>query len=252
MVIYLIKFLYFWMLPPACFVVLLAWLAWRLRRSSHGLSALAWLIAVLMYASSIQPVSEALLRPLEYRHPLPLHVEGDSILLLGGGSTTDVPLPEGWTGQVADVPAQRLIGAFLLHRRTGWPVLVSGGEVFRGSGREAIVMREILISLGMKPEKIIVEDRSLNTAENALFSAVMLKARGLSRPVLVTSAFHMARSVEEFRHARVEVTPYPVGYYVTRGSYWNALSWVPSYTAMRGTGMALKEYMGLAAVWMRR
>ena len=85
------------------------------------------------------------------------------IVLLGGGTMADVPMPEGWRGQVADVPAQRLIGAYALHRRTGWPILVSGGEVFRGDGTEAGVMQAILVSLGMSPDKIIIEPRSLNT-----------------------------------------------------------------------------------------
>ena len=249
--IYAIKFLYSWVLPPACFVVALMWLAWRLRRKSRGLAGMTWLLAALMYVLSIQPVSEALLRPLEYRHPLPLQVEGDSILLLGGGSMADVPMPEGWVGQVLDVPAQRIIGAYALHRRTGWPVVTSGGEVYRGDGREAVVMRDILVSLGMAPDKIILEDRSLNTTENAIFSAEIMKQRGLSRPVLVTSAFHMARSVEEFQQAGVTATPYPVGFYVPRSSYWNAISWVPSGAALRGTGIALKEYMGLAALKVR-
>ena len=250
--IYAIKFLYSWVLPPACFVVALMWLAWRLRRKSRGLAGMVWLLAALMYVLSIQPVSEALLRPLEYRHPLPLQVEGDSILLLGGGSMADVQMPQGWVGQVLDVPAQRILGAYVLHRRTGWPIVTSGGDGYRGDGREAVVMRDILVSLGMTPDKIILEDRSLNTTENAIFSAAIMKQRGLSRPVLVTSAFHMARSVEEFKQAGVVAIPYPVGYYVPRGSYWNATSWVPSASALRGTGIALKEYLGLAALKVRR
>ena len=249
--IYAIKFLYSWVLPPACFVVALVWLAWRLRRKSRGLSVMTVLIAALMYAASIQPVSETLLRPLEYRHPLPLQVEGDSIILLGGGSLADVPMPEGWVGQVGDVPAQRIIGAYALHRRTGWPVVTSGGEVYRGDGKEAVVMRDILVSLGMAPDKIILEDRSLNTTENAIFSAEIMKQRGLSRPVLVTSAFHIARSMEEFKQAGVVATPYPVGYYTSRQDYWNVLSWAPSAAAMRGTALALKEYLGLAVLLVR-
>ena len=172
-------------------------------------------------------------------------------MLLGGGTMADVPMPEGWRGQVADVPAQRLIGAYALHRRTGWPILVSGGEVFRGDGTEAVVMQAILVSLGMSPDKIIMEPRSLNTTENAKMSADIMRLRGYKRPVLVTSAFHMRRSVEEFKQAGVMVTPYPMGYYTPRRDYWNALSWVPSAAAMRGTGLALKEYMGLAILSVR-
>ena len=123
--------------------------------------------------------------------------------------------------------------------------------MYRGDGREAVVMQDILISLGMAADKIILEDRSLNTTENAVFSAAILKQRGLSQPILVTSAFHMARSVEEFHLAGVTTIPYPVGYYVPRGSYWNATSWVPSASALRGTSLALKEYLGLAALKVR-
>ena len=249
--IYVFKYIYTWLLPPAIFVLLLLWLSWRLWRKARDQAWMALAIAALLYFFSIQPVSEALLRSLEYKHVLPQKVEGDLIVLLGGGTMADVPMPEGWRGQVADVPAQRLIGAYALHRRTGWPILVSGGEVFRGDGTEAVVMQAILVSLGMSPDKIIMEPRSLNTTENAKMSADIMRLRGYKRPVLVTSAFHMRRSVEEFKQAGVTVTPYPVGYYTPRRDYWNVLSWVPSAAAMRGTGLALKEYMGLAVLSVR-
>ena len=249
--IYVFKYIYTWLLPPAIFVLLLLWLSWRLWRKARNQAWLTLAIAALLYLSSIQPVPEALLRSLEYKHVLPQKVEGDLIVLLGGGTMADVPMPEGWRGQVGDVPAQRLIGAYALHRRTGWPILVSGGEVFRGDGTEAVVMQAILVSLGMSPDKIIMEPRSLNTAENAKLSAEIMRLRGYKRPVLVTSAFHMPRSLAEFKQAGVTAEPYPVGYYTSRRDYWNALSWVPSAAAMRGTGLALKEYMGLAVLRVR-
>lgn len=249
--IYLIKYIYTWFLPPAIFVLGLIWLACRLWRRSRQLSGLSWLLAVLLYGISIQPVSELLLRPLEYHHPLPQKVEGDSIVLLGGGTLADVPLPAGWQGQVGDAAAQRIIGAYVLHRQTGWPIIPSGGEVFRGTGTEAEVMTDILVSLGMDRTKIFAEPNSLNTTQNAQFSAEILRQQGLTRPVLVTSAFHMRRSVTEFNRAGLTVTPYPVGYYVTRGSHWNALSWTPTFSALRGSGLAIKEYLGLTALAFR-
>ena len=66
--IYLIKFLYSWVLPPACFVVALVWLGWRLWRRSRRLAGVAWVVALLLYAASVSPVSEWLLRGLEYRY----------------------------------------------------------------------------------------------------------------------------------------------------------------------------------------
>ena len=250
--IYAIKFLYSWVLPPACFVLALAWLGWRLWRRSQRLAGVAWALALLLYAASVQPVSERLLHYLEHRYP-PANVAGaDVIIVLGGGTVRDVPTPPGWGGQLHDVSAQRLLAAFALHRQIGLPVLASGGEVFSGEGHEARYMRDILLTQGMTVDKIIVEDRSLTTTENARFSAQILRDRGLHRPLLITSAFHMPRSVRNFELAGVEVMPYPVGFYSSRQYQGNILSWIPSGSALRGTSIALKEYLGLAALAVKR
>ena len=249
--IYLLKFFYSWLLPPAIFVLLLLCLAWRLHKKNVRLAVSAGLVAALLYLSSIQPVAEMLLRPLEYKYPLPQSAGGDVIVLLGGGSLAEVPLPQGWSGQVTDGANQRLIGAYVLHRRTGLSVVPSGGEVFRGNGAEALVMRDVLVSLGMAPDKVVAEAKSLNTQQNAEFTARLLRQYGWQRPVLVTSAFHMRRSVEEFKRVGVIVTPYPTGYYSLRRDYWHVLSWVPSASALDLTSLALKEYLGLAALLLR-
>ena len=249
--IYVLKFFYSWVLPPACFVVVLAWLGWRLWRRSHRLSGVAWTVALLLYAASISPVSEWLLRGLEYRYAPAAVTGADGIVVLGGGSVKDVPTPPGWSGQLHDAAGQRLMAAFVLHRQTGLPLLVSGGEVFAEYGREAVIMRDTLVSFGVAPAQIILEDRSLNTTENARFTAPILRERGWRRPLLVTSAFHMARSVAEFQRAGISAAPYPAGYYASRRYHWTLLDMVPSGSAMRGTSIALKEYLGLAALAAR-
>jgi uncharacterized SAM-binding protein YcdF (DUF218 family) len=249
--IYLIKFLYSWLLPPACFVVALVWLGWRLWRRSRRLAGVAWAVALLLYASSISPVSEWLLRGLEYRHAPAAVAGADGIVVLGGGTMKDVPTPPGWSGQLQDAAGQRLLAAVVLHRQTGLPLMVSGGEVFAEYGREAVIMRDILVSLGVSPERVILEDRSLNTTENARLTAPILRERGLRRPLLVTSAFHMPRSVAEFQRAGVSVAPYPAGFYTSRHYHGTLLDVVPSGSALRGTSIALKEYLGLAALAVR-
>ena len=249
--IYLIKFLYSWLLPPACFVLALAGLGWRLWRRSHRLSGVAWTVALLLYAAAAPPVSEWLLRGLEYRYAPAAVAGADGIVVLGGGTVKDVPTPPGWSGQLHDAASQRLLAAYALHRQTGLPLLVSGGEVFAEYGREAVIMRDILLSFGVSPAQIVLEDRSLNTTENARFTAPILRERGWRRPLLVTSAFHMARSVAEFQRAGISAAPYPAGYYAGRRYHWTLLDMVPSGSAMRGTSIALKEYLGLAALAAR-
>lgn len=249
--IYWIKFLYLWVLPPACFVIALAWLGWRLWRRSRRLAGVAWVLALLLYAAAAPPISEWLLRILEYRYASGGGAGADVIVVLGGGTTKDVPTPTGWSGQLHDAAGQRLMAAYALHRQTGLPLLVSGGEVFAEYGREAVIMRDILVSFGVVPEKVILEDRSLNTTQNARFTAPILRERGWIHPLLVTSAFHMPRSVTEFQRVGISVTPYPVGFYASRRYHGTLLDVVPSGSAMRGTSIALKEYMGLAALAVR-
>lgn len=247
--IYAIKFLYSWLLPPAIFVLLLLYLAWRCRKRMRRMTVLLVLTALLLYLCALSPVAELLLHRLEYQYAPADYTKADVIVVLGGGTVANVPAVPGWSGQLHDVAAQRILAAYVLHRKTGLPVLASGGEVYAGEGRESVYMRDILVSMGMDGMKALIEDRSLNTTENAQFTAQVLKERGFSRPLLVTSAFHMPRSVKNFSQFDVAALPYPVGYYTSRtGGPTHFLSWVPSYSAMRGTGLALKEYMGLIAL----
>ena len=107
--VYMIKFLYSWLLPPAIFVVLLFWLAWRCRKPVKGMVVLLSALAILLYFCSVPPVAELLLRHLEYQY-VPADTKGaDVIVVLGGGTVGDVPTPPGWSGQLHDVAAQRLL-----------------------------------------------------------------------------------------------------------------------------------------------
>ena len=240
-------YFYAWVLPPGIFIVLLLALAWR-RRKQPGLACVLAGLALIIYITSLPYVSMQLLKPLEYEYPLPAQAAGDVIVVLGGGVIQNVPAPTAWGGQLSDAMAQRIMAAVELHRRIGAPVLVSGGEVYAGDGNEAQVSRRVLLSLGLKDADIILEDKSLNTIENAVLTAKILQERGFFKPVLVTSAFHMPRSVKNFRKVGVEVTPYPAGYYVPQTMQTRLVEFIPSYAAMRGTALALKEYLGLAVL----
>ena len=247
----IIRFFYFWLLPPAVFVIMLL-LILKLHRRPRQLYLGVIIIAISLYTVSLFPVSELLLRPLEYRYVTPEKPIGDVIVVLGGGTIKNIPLPAGWSGQVGDEAAQRMLAAYTIHRKHGYPVLVSGGDAAPGAGNEARIMRDILIGLGMDEANVILEEQSKNTEQNALFSAQILKEKGLSTPILVTSAFHMQRSVMHFVKAGVQNTvPYPVGYRSQRETQLGVFSFVPSDYALRGTSLAMKEYLGLLVLHLR-
>lgn len=229
------------------FIAALAWLGvWLHRRRQRGAGVLA-VITFLLYVISTPLVGDTLMRSLESRYSPPATVSGDVIVMLGGGATADTPNVHG-RGHVMGSAANRLLTAAQLHYLTGAPVIISGGQVFANSGKEAEIGRHILLGLGVDDAKIIVEGQSLNTTDNARFTKQILAERGFVSPVLVTSAFHMERAVQQFAKFQVPVTPYPTDYQTNvRFIFeWNML-W-PRADAFYNTQLAVKEYLGLMAV----
>lgn len=247
--LYFLKMLYAtFLLPPGCFLALLAGLAlwlWR-RRAGKSAAALA-LVTVLFYAVSTPLVSDLLVRPLEGRYAPPAEAAGDVLVVLGGGATLDTPNLHG-EGHLAGHAANRLLTAYQLYRQQPRPIVFSGGQVFAGTGCEAAVAGRILASLGVPEEHLLLEDQSRNTTENAQRVEEILRARGFARPVLVTSAFHMERSVRQFAKVGLEVVPYPTGYLASRRFVFEPRQLVPSAEALADASLALKEYIALAAV----
>jgi uncharacterized SAM-binding protein YcdF (DUF218 family) len=73
----------------------------------------------------------------------------------------------------------------------------------------------------------------------------ILAARGFTLPILVTSALHMARSVNHFNKKNITVSPYPTAYMSSKKTHLDIGKFLPSYEAVNKTGHALKEYAGL-------
>lgn len=84
-------------------------------------------------------------------------------------------------------------------------IIVSGG-VGHHPPSEAEMMRRLLCKQGVPASSIILEDRSTNTLENAIFSAALMREHGLTHAIIVTDGYHMARAWLSFRHAGVVVS----------------------------------------------
>ena len=233
------------LLPPGAFVVLLAAVAVRaFVRKQWQTGFLVLLLAGALGALSVDPVADRLIRGLEERHAIPAHPEGDVIVLLGGGVYGGVPDLTG-QGFPSDGMLPRVIMAARLQRKLGVPVVVSGGKVFDHKEAEAPAVSRVLADLGVPRGKILLEDRSRDTMENARYTKRILDERGFRAPLLVTSAYHMPRSVALFRKAGVAVTPVPAGFRTRKGKTYRWADYVPSAAGMLRSADALHEYLGL-------
>jgi len=247
--IYIIKFLYSFVLPPGLFIVLLFGMTVWLWRSQFNVAMVLLAITLLLYISSISIVSNILIGSLERQYPQPTvaELQGDVIVVLGAGASKGTPDIDG-TGNMYGSAGNRLITAARLHRITGLPILFSGGQVFSDSGNEADIAKRQLLGMGVEESKLMVENRSLNTAQNANNTAVILKQKGLSHPILVTSGFHLPRSVMQFKRVGLTVQPFPTDYWVSQPSSMYFSKFYPSASAMSSTATAIKEYLGMLAV----
>lgn len=89
-------------------------------------------------------------------------------------------------------------GVALLRQGRARALLMSGG-VTGGDIAEAVLMRGLALAAGADPEAVHVEDRARDTIQNALFSAVLVRARGWRRLAVVTDSFHVPRVSYIFR-----------------------------------------------------
>ena len=166
-------------------------------------------------------------------------------MVLGAGSYRDPPEYEG-SDTVGRFTLERLRYAASLHRRTGLPLLVTGGRTFPGTPAEAAAMALSLkddFGIGVR----FVEDRSRNTADNAANSAQMLKGAGITQIVLVTHAIHMTRAVGAFESQGLKVVAAPTA--ISGSAPPGAAAWLPTGAAFARSAAAVHEYIGL--IWYR-
>lgn len=239
--VYFLKFGASWVLPPGIFIVIffaLAWYAWR-RRERRLAVCLAG-VTFVFYLLCTGLVAERTLGWLEQAYLPPAEPKGDVIIMLGGGAYDDTPDVDG-TGTLCASPASRLLTAVRLQRRLDVPILLSGGQVYEDTGAEAKIAKRVLMSLGVPENKILTETKSINTSQNARFSAEILREQGLSHPILVTSAFHMKRSVLNFAKQGIEVEPFPTDYMVSHHPVFHYTKLRPQTEALLDNVTVLQE-----------
>ena len=207
---------------------------------------------VLLAICGFSPLGKLVLYPLESRFPPWDAARGapDGIVVLGGSIDPDLSAAHGlpvFKGAVDRVIAV----AALAHRYPNARIIFSGGSgnLISGDAREADYASAVFESLGVPKQHLTMERRSRNTQENAEFSKAIAAPKSGERWLLVTSAYHMPRSVGLFRKAGFAVEPYPVDWRV--GGRADILT----FSSLSSEGLdrvdtGIREWMGLAAYWI--
>ena len=184
------------------------------------------------YARQWQPEPVAIRNDIQY-----------SCGIVAGGFASPDFLDNGYFNASAD----RFIQAVKLYKLNAIThILVSGGngKIENEHFHEGAWVKGELTAIGIPDSVILIEDRSNNTAENALFSKQILDAVHLKPPyLLITSAYHMPRASLLFKKAGVQTDPFPCNYKEGRGKFTFS-SLIPQVGVLTGWDIFLKEAAG--------
>ncbi|MDX1901424.1 MAG: YdcF family protein [Gammaproteobacteria bacterium] len=240
-----------WLLPPGCNILLaiIGLILYFYKRPQAKIFLYASLLT--LWLASTPFVAYHLIEGLQNVYPVLAldkiypDTSRAAIVVLGGGS--DINIERGNIYTVSDATFNRLGYAAYLHKKTGLPIIVSGGKTHGAQSAEADLMQTVL-QHDFNITTLFKEDQSFNTADEAKFLAPMLKEHQIDTIYIVTNAWHMPRSLYAFRGIGARVVPAPMGYNVYDHHY-TILSFLPNTNALSATSIAMHEYVGM--IWYR-
>ncbi|MDD4504775.1 MAG: YdcF family protein [Sulfurospirillaceae bacterium] len=244
-------------LPPSIFIIALflaSLFAKKFRLFFFTCSA-------LFYALSNTYVADALLSPLEKPYNVPLQeTRVDALIVLSGGSTKGASnLPLG------DEAYKRTMWGLMIAKSHNVPLLFSGAGVnqdYSESDAFLDTIKELKTHLGIeipidktlkqREFSLHVESKSIDTYENAKLSKMAFEREGITQPTiyLVTSAYHMRRSIKLYEHFGFKVIPAATSFQMSTRAK-DAWNYLPSIGALNKSYTALHEYAGLLSLKLR-
>jgi uncharacterized SAM-binding protein YcdF (DUF218 family) len=228
-------------------LILVGLLVGSTRRFRKAGLAVAFVGTLATMGFGFLPAANYLLLPLEERFPA---YRDDNqpvtgIILLGGSVEASESAALGQI--VANDSAERILDTIrLAARHPSARLLISGGggTVFGDGMAEAPIVAKFFEDLKIDPKRLIVEDRSRTTFENAIFSRQLVEPKPGERWLLVTSAWHMPRAIGVFRKAGFPVIPYPVDFRTGGPSQvYKPFAFISD--GLRRLDVATKEWAGL-------
>jgi uncharacterized SAM-binding protein YcdF (DUF218 family) len=228
-------------------------LMWFTRKQKTGKFFITAGVAVLVLFS-YGAISDCILQPLEKRFPpvmiesqlnIPIDISSAKwIVVLGGGHKFDRELPV--TSEISEESLVRLIEAIRIYKTLpGKRIILSGGSVF-SLYPEAKALSKIAQMLGVPSQDITLDNTSRDTEEQAMRIRSIV---GDDTIILVTSAYHMPRSVALFKKLAMNPIPAPTNHMVFKKKSIAPDDFYPSVMGLRKAERAIHEYLGL--VWSK-
>lgn len=228
-------------LPPASLLFLSLLGLFLLNRRPRLGKALLFGSTLLLLILSVPWVANELEASLEvYPVIQPAQLaEAEAIVVLGGGAYRN--MPEYGGDVVSSYSLERVHYAAHLYQQRPLPVLVTGGApaswVSEGALMKSVLQDEFGIPVRW------VEDRSLDTTDNAEFSAAILKSAGVQKIALISHSFHLRRAVPLFEAQGLTVIPAPT---LLTGDADHWLAFIPG-GGLKTSQLALHEWLGILA-----
>jgi len=211
-----------------------------------------WVGGLGLVICGFSPAANLLIQPLEDRFSRPAELGSyDGVIILGGAVDTVVTGARGETALT--VSGERLTIAARLAKQLPEALIIhTGGQgtIITGQATESEGASRLFDDFGIASERIVLEDKSRNTWENAVLTKDLVDPKPGQTWLLVTSAYHMPRSMGVFEAAGwTGVTAYPVDYRTRGGADWG-LGFDGASKGLRRVDIGVREWIGLAVYWL--
>ncbi len=239
------------LLSPVIWVIFLLLMGLRNKPGSKRMLVAASVILLMTTNPFISNLAVSLWEVPAYSHTR-INAPYEVGVLLGGGiNMYDEELQRPMYSQSVD----RILQTIGLYKEGKIKkILVSGGSglVLNQSFSESDVTKKVFLDAGIPESDIIIENKSRNTHENAVETSKLLNELNInSTPLLITSAFHMRRSLACFNKAGLKVIPYPTDIKSGNNSFTPDRIIIPDASCISGWRMLFKEWIGILVYKMK-
>lgn len=168
---------------------------------------------------------------LESMYTAPYTVQGDVVIVLNGSNN-------------------RVVVGSQLAKSQNLPIIFAGGRVHSYDPDNTPLILKTALAAGLSRDRIYLETDSINTTQSVRYLQPILGEHGFTRPIVVTSALHMPRSMLIFHQHSIPATAYPMGYTINRNREYTARDFVPRGWQMDISANAIKEYLGIIGLYL--